>query len=388
VPGTAITYSIVATNNGPSDVSGAEIYDPVTVIHAIGSDTWTATSTGGATGYSSSGSGSIDDIVTIPAGGSITYTVVASVNASATGTLSNSVTVTPPASFANLNPLSSFGSVSASDTDTLSHAVLAVTDSDGASSVGAGSSDTYTIVVTNSGPSAASNLSVVDTPDPQGLSGVSSPSLPAGVTFSSATDTWSLASLPAGQSVTLELAGTVPGSANGSSYTNSVSASASDASTVSASDTDTLGNQGDVTITMTDNDGGSSITATNGSATAGSTITYTIVAANTGPSTVSGAETYNPLSVIRALTSDTWTATSTGGATGYSPSGTGSIDDIVTIPAGGSITYTVVATISSSATGTLSNTVTLTPPANFTNTNPLSSFGSVSATDRDTITSS
>ena len=91
--------------------------------------------------------------------------------------------------------------------------------------------------------------------------------------------------------------------------------------------------------------------------------------------------------VHRALTSDTWTAAGTGGASGFSPSGSGSIDDIVTIPSGGSIVYTVTATINSSATGTLSSTVTMTPPPDFTNSNPLAdSQGAVSATDRDNIT--
>ncbi len=243
------------------------------------------------------------------------------------------------------------------------------------------------IVVTNTGPSIASNLNVVDTFPTQGFTGVSSPNLPSGVTFNSFTDTWTLSSLAAGQSITLELSGTVPPGATGSSYADSASASASDASSVSATDTDSLGNQGDVTIAMTDNDGGSSVTPATGTVAAGGSITYTITASNTGPSTVNGAEIYDPVSVIHGLTSDIWTAIGTGGATGFTPSGSGSIDDIVTIPAGGSVTYTVVATIGSSATGTLSNTVTLTPPANFTNTNPLATVGgAVSATDKDSIT--
>jgi uncharacterized repeat protein (TIGR01451 family) len=389
-PGTQITYTVVAANAGPSTVTGAEIYDPVAVIHSLSSDTWTGSGSGGATGFTSSGSGSIDDIITIPPGGSVTYTVVATIKSSATGTLSNTVTVTPPSGFTNTNPLATAGgAVSATDSDTLAQANLTITDTDGVSSVGAGGSDTYTIVVTNTGPSIAPNLTVVDTLPTQGLTNISSPNLPSGVTFTSATDTWSLASLAVSQSVTLQLSGTVPPGATGSTYTNGATASASDASAVSATDTDTLGNQGDVTLTLTDNDGGSSITPTTGTAVAGSTITYTIVAANTGPSTVSGAETYNPLSVIRSIGSDTWTATGSGGATGFTPSGSGSIDDIITIPAGGSVTYTVVAVIKSSASGTLSNTVTLTPPANFTNTNPLATAGgAVSATDSDTITSS
>ena len=156
---------------------------------------------------------------------------------------------------------------------------------------------------------------------------------------------------------------------------------------MSATDTDTLGNLGDVTLTLTDSDGGSSVAPTTGTVVAGSSITYTIVAANTGPSTVSGAETYNPLSVIRAIGSDTWTATGSGGATGFTPSGSGSIDDIVTIPAGGSVTYTVVAVIKSSAYRDPLEHRHPHPAGNFTNTNPLATDGgAVSATDSDTIT--
>ena len=389
VPGTSITYTVVATNSGPSDVTGAEIYDPLTVIHAITSDTWTATGSGGATGFSTSGSGSIDDIVNIPAGGSITYTIVAAIGSTATGNLSNTVTLTPPSGFTNTNPLATGGgSVSATDSDSLAQAQLTITNTDNVSSVGAGSPDTYTIVVSNTGPSDASNLSVVDTLPAQGLSNISSPNLPPGVTFTPGTDTWALATLPAGQSVTLELQGTVPSGATGTTYVNTTTASAGDASSVTATDTDSLGSQGDVTVTMVDNEGGSSITPSTGSVVAGSSLTYTIVVSNTGPSTVTGAETYDPLTVIRVFSADSWTATGSGGASGFTPSGTGSIDDIITIPAGGSVTYTVVATLKSTASGAISNTVTFTPPPDFTNTNPLATGGgAVSATDRDNVTS-
>ena len=62
--------------------------------------------------------------------------------------------------------------------------------------------------------------------------------------------------------------------------------------------------------------------------------------------------------------------------------------DTIQVPAGGSVTYTVVATLTPSASGTVSNPVSLYPPSGFTNTNPLASGGAVSATDRDTVTSS
>ena len=160
--------------------------------------------------------------------------------------------------------------VTATDTDALTaQATLAITKTDGVTSVVAGSSDTYAIVVSNSGPSDASNLSVADTLPAQGLTNVSSPSLPSGVTFDAATDTWTLATLDSGQSVTLQLHGTVPSGATGATYVNTATASASDASAVRATDTDILTTDATLSITKTDNDGGSSVTRTAGTAVPG-----------------------------------------------------------------------------------------------------------------------
>ncbi len=91
-PGSQIAYTVVATNAGTSDVTGATIADPLP--DALTGTTYTATATGGATGFTSSGSGSIDDVaVDMPAGSTVTYTVVATVDPAATGTLSNTATV-------------------------------------------------------------------------------------------------------------------------------------------------------------------------------------------------------------------------------------------------------------------------------------------------------
>ena len=92
MPGNAITYSVVASNAGPSTATGATVTDPLALNPDIASDTWTATQTGGASGFSATGSGTINDSVTIPAGGSITYSVTALLTSSATGTLSNTAT--------------------------------------------------------------------------------------------------------------------------------------------------------------------------------------------------------------------------------------------------------------------------------------------------------
>jgi uncharacterized repeat protein (TIGR01451 family) len=114
-------------------------------------------------------------------------------------------------------------------------------------------------------------------------------------------------------------------------------------------------------------------------AIAGRRDTYTIVAINLGPSDVTGALVSDNFPSI--FTGVTFTARPTGGASGFTASGTGNINDTVTMPAGSRIRYTAVGTISSSATGTLSNTVTVTAPNGVID--PI--LTNNSATDIDTI---
>jgi uncharacterized repeat protein (TIGR01451 family) len=157
VPGTSVTYTIVVTNNGPSDVTGATVGD--TFPAALTGVTYTSVAAGGATGNTAAGAGNIGDTVNMPSGSSITYTVNATVGASATGTLSNTASVTAPAGVTDPTP----GNNSATDTDTLTaSADVSVTKSDSPDPVAAGSNITYTITVTNNGPSDAQSLSLSD----------------------------------------------------------------------------------------------------------------------------------------------------------------------------------------------------------------------------------
>ena len=76
---------------------------------------------------------------------------------------------------------------------------------------------------------------------------------------------------------------------------------------MSATDTDTLTTQATLSVTKTDNDGGSSVTGAIGTAVPGNAITYTIVASNSGPSTATGATVSDPLASNPDVASDTWT---------------------------------------------------------------------------------
>src|SRR5207245_7508304 len=97
-----------------------------------------------------SGTGDIAATVDLVAGGTATFTVSATVKSSATGTLSNTATVTAQAGVTD----SPTGNNSATDDTTITFSSdLAITKTDGKTSVNAGAADSYTIVATNNGPS-------------------------------------------------------------------------------------------------------------------------------------------------------------------------------------------------------------------------------------------
>src|SRR5207247_7278980 len=95
VPGQAVTYTIVASNAGPSAVTGATVTD--TMPATLTGVSWTCVGSAGGACGSGSGSGDIGTTVDLPVGGMATFTVNATVTAGATGPLGNTATVTPPA---------------------------------------------------------------------------------------------------------------------------------------------------------------------------------------------------------------------------------------------------------------------------------------------------
>jgi uncharacterized repeat protein (TIGR01451 family) len=138
----------------------------------------------------------------------------------------------------------------------------------------------------------------------------------------------------------------------------------------SASDTDTITFKADLKVTVSDG---------KAAAAAGQKDTYTIVVTNLGPTKVAGARIQDNFPATFAGV--TFTATQTGGASGFSASGSGNINDTVTMPAASKITYKASGTISASATGSLSNAATVTSPTGVPDPNTANN----SATDTDTL---
>jgi len=255
---------------------------------------------------------------------------------------------------------------------------LSITKSDGVTGVVAGDGTiySYTLTVSNLGPGPASGVSVADawpaafTRGSFGTPSVGSVTPGTGGDFS-----WAIGSLASGATATLTVSYTVPQSAAAGAVTNTavVSCANTDPNLANntATDTNTVSLQGDLSITKTD--GKTSVVP-------GTQNTYTIVVSNGGPSTVTGATVSDGLPAT--LTGVTWTASYSAGSSGAS-SGSGAMTDVlVTLLSGGTATFTVTGTVDAAATGTLTNTATVTAPAGFTDTNAVNNF----ATDTDTLT--
>ena len=366
-PGGSVTYTITAANAGPSSATGSTVAD---TFPAALTCTWTCVGAGGGT-CTASGSGNINNTVNLPSGGSVTYTASCTISPSATGTLSNTATVAAPAGVTDPSP----GNNSATDSDTLAaSADLSITKTDGVTTATAGGSVTYTITAANSGPSNATGATIADT-FPASLSCTWTCAGAGGgtCTASGSGNINNSVNLPSGGSVTYTAACTISALATGTlSNTATVTAPGGVTDPTpgnnSATDTDTLAASADLSITKTDG-----VTT----ATAGGSVTYTITAANAGPSSATGATVAD---TFPASLSCTWTCVGAGGGT-CTASGSGNINNTVNLPSGGSVTYTAACTISSFATGTLSNTATVTAPAGVTDPTP----GNNSATDTDTL---
>ncbi len=362
-PGGSVTYTITASNAGPSNATGATVAD---TFPASLTCTWTCTGAGGGT-CTASGSGNINDTANLPNGGSVTYTATCSISAAATGTLSNTATVTAPAGVTDPTP----GNNSATDSDALgASADLAITKTDGVTTATPGGSPlTYTIVASNAGPSNVTGATVSDS-----LVTLSCTWTCVGAGGGTCTASGSggfndTVNLPAGGSVTYTVS-CMTGASNTGTVTNTATVTAPAGVTDpnpgnnSATDVDTLVPVSDLSITKTD--GVTTVTP-------GGSVTYTIVASNAGPSSTGAtvADTF-PASLTC-----TWTCVGS-----CTASGSGNINDAIGLSPGGSATYTVSCTLSNAATGTLSNTATVTAAAGTTDPTP----GNNSATDSDTIT--
>jgi uncharacterized repeat protein (TIGR01451 family) len=110
-PGQALSYTIVAGNEGPNAVTGATVTD--SVPPGLTAVTWTCVGANGGA-CATGGAGNINDTVNLPIGGTVTYTLMGTVGANPSH-LRNTATVSVSSGMADPNPSNN----SATDDDTL-----------------------------------------------------------------------------------------------------------------------------------------------------------------------------------------------------------------------------------------------------------------------------
>jgi uncharacterized repeat protein (TIGR01451 family) len=233
-PSTPLPYTITVMNNGPSDAASVTLTDTVPAGTTFSSFAQNSGPTFSCTTPSPSATGTVNcSIATLASGATATFTLTVGTNPAIPPTITNTATVATTTT----DPTPGNNS-STANTNAMVAADLAITKTPGAPSVTPGGTITYTIGVTNNGPSAATNVTITD-------------ALPAGTTFVSAipsqgtcagttTVICSAGSLGSGGSMTITLAVTAPSS--GPVINNA---------TVSATETDLVPMNNTATSTVT-----------------------------------------------------------------------------------------------------------------------------------------
>jgi uncharacterized repeat protein (TIGR01451 family) len=266
--GGTTTWTITVTNNGPAPVKTLDLNDPAPagtigdLAFAPQKGTYDA-GTGLWTGAN------------LAAGDSVTIAVTARISPDARGTITNTVTVTPNG-VPELNP----GDNTATDTDNLTaDADVAITKSHPGGTYRTGDPITWTLTVTNDGPAAADDVTVIDTVPAGVTPGTVSATGGPTCTTAERTVTCTTARLAAGGTTTITLAGTVTALEGPIGNTATVSTTSVDGDTTNnrASDPETVTPTFDLWLTKVVAAG---IGETRTSAT------WTIVVGNNGPSPV------------------------------------------------------------------------------------------------------
>jgi uncharacterized repeat protein (TIGR01451 family) len=334
--GQSITYTIVVTNNGPDAVTGATIADTLPGGARLGVNSWTCTPTAGSS-CTATGTGNTSRAGTVSLlnGGQATYTLLGTVpNNAPLGVATNTVDVTAAGA---TDPSAANNTAIDRDNITPLQANVMVTKDDGLTNVLRGTTGvTYTVTVTNNGPSTITGGTITDTLPGGSRFGVTLWTCTAAAgsictaTGSGNTTRGGSVTLPSGGKATYTLKGNVPVGAPLGASPNSVTltdAALTLSGTTSATDTDQI-------------------------------IRPTI--ASITPITGSRAASGQPPHVVPV----TITGTDLGGANGVTISGNGVTCSSVT-PANGGTTVTANCAISSGASLSARN-VTVTTAANGT----------------------
>jgi uncharacterized repeat protein (TIGR01451 family) len=326
--GDTLTFTVTLTNTGPSAATAVTVNDllppGLTFVSATPSQ---------GTYNSATGLWSVGTIATsTPQTLAIVATVVSPAPQTNTASISHSDQFDPNA-----------GDNSASVTETPQQANLALSKTASTTIPVIGSNVTFTITLTNSGPSTATAVTVIDLL-PAGLTFVSA--TPSQGSYNSVTGVWTVGSVATGPPQTLAIVATVVAS---SALTNTATISHSD-------QFDPNPGNNSATATIVPQAPGSAAelalakTVSNAAPNVGSTITFTITLTNSGPATATGV-------TVTDLVPAGLTFVSATPSQGTYVSATG-VWTVGTVTTGTPQTLAIVATVVSASA--LANTATIT----------------------------
>ncbi|HEU5089706.1 MAG TPA: DUF11 domain-containing protein, partial [Roseiflexaceae bacterium] len=321
--GANVTYIIQVSNSGPNAASGVEVTDLLPTELTFVSATPSQGSYTSATGLWNVGS--------LANGATATLQIVATVTQP--GSISNSATITAsdqpdPDSTNNTSTATMFGH----------QADLAITKTVDNATPNVGTNVTFTVQVGNNGPSTATGVEATDLL-PAGLAFVSANPAAA---YDSATGIWTVDSVDAGASATLQIVASVtqPGA-----ITNSATISA-----VDQPDPDSTNNNASVTVTGQQADLAITKSASTATASIGANVTFSIQVSNNGPSDAGGVVVSDVLPAGLSLVSATPSQGSYTSATG--------VWNVGSLANGSFATLTIVATVTQP--GSIMNTAAIT----------------------------
>jgi uncharacterized repeat protein (TIGR01451 family)/fimbrial isopeptide formation D2 family protein len=339
-PGDSIVYTITVTNLGPGDATGVTVTDTFP-----GDISWVSDTCG------NDFSDGIWSIGALAALDSVTCQITAQVAPTAAGAQTNSVVVTgnEPESDLTNNDDEVITGIGGEAAD------IAVVKT-GPARAYPGQQLTFTMVVTNNGPGTATAVQLADP-------------TPAGLVFNSAYSPCTggfpcaLGDIGAGSSVTVNVTFDIPADYSGADpivNTATVTTTSDDTDPTNDNDDAETDFVPEADLWVTKDDGVTTVVA-------GTSLVYTITVGNAGPGDVNGGtvtDTFPP-----QLTAVTWTCAASAGS-GCTAAGAGDINDVVTVLSGGTLVYTVNATVLTGATGSVVNTVVVDLPNGMTDPDP------------------
>ncbi len=290
-PGAPISYTMTATNNGPSPVLGATVDDALPA--SITNSSWTCTPSAGNACGAASGTGSIHTTLNLAVGGTATFTLTGTVASGATGALTNTATIAPPTGTTDPIPGNNTGPATSQPAP---RATLAVTKSSAPNPYIPGQPLAYTITVTNQGPSDVTGATVDDTL-PAPIAGFTWSCTTSGAgnacgAASGAGDIHTMVNLVNGGVAIFTLTGVVPLNTTGAIVNTAVATPPTGTSGTPGTGTDTGASVPPPDLSLAKTHSGTFTVGQNGS--------YTLTVSNAPASATVGA-TYGPVTVSDTL---------------------------------------------------------------------------------------